>query len=258
MKGIWRLAGRALAAGLIGALAACGDAGGALDRLSLGEHGKVVSVQTGQVFTLDNGLTVRLAGVEAPWPGEPGGDVARADLLKLINGREVELLYGGLRRDSKGEALAQVRLADNRAWVQGKLLRDGFVRVRTYADNRAMIGPMLNDEARARIAKAGLWGQGVFRVLIPPEVGRDTGGFQIVEGRVRVVTPTRQGVYLDFADDKRGFAARIDDKALADLDAAGVPAQGLAGKLIRLRGVVGWNSVMAVDHPEQITLLKAG
>ncbi len=254
MNRFWRLA--ALVA--IGLLAACSDAGGALDRLSLGEHGKVVSVQTGQVFTLDNGLVVRLAGIEAPWPDEPGGDAARANLIKLLHGREVELLYGGLRRDSKGEALAQVRLADNRAWVQGRLLHDGMALVRTYADNRAMIGPMLDDEARARIAKAGLWGQGVFHVLIPPEVGRDTGGFQIVEGRVRVVTPTRSGVYLDFADDKRGFAARIDDKALPDLAAAGVPPQGLAGKLVRLRGVVGWNAVMAVDHPEQITVLKAG
>jgi micrococcal nuclease len=254
MKGLWRLA--VLAA--VGLLAGCSDGGQALDRLSLGEHGKVVSVQTGQVFTLDNGLVVRLAGVDTPWPDEPGGDAAKAALTKLISGREVELLYGGLRRDSKGEALAQVRLADNRAWVQGKLLRDGMAQVRTYADNRAMIAPMLDDEAHARIAKAGLWGLGVFRVLIPPEVGRDAGGFQIVEGRVRAVTLTRQGVYLDFADDKRGFAAKIDDKALPDLAAAGVPPQGLAGKLIRLRGVVGWNSVMAIDHPEQITVLKTG
>ena len=238
------------------ALAACGDGGQALDRLSLGEHGKVIAVQSGQVFTLDNGLAVRLAGIEAPWSDEPGGDAAKAALVKLVSGREVELLYGGLRRDSKGEALAQVRLADDRAWVQGKLLREGAARVRTYADNRAMIGPMLDDEARARIAKAGLWGQGVFRVLIPPEVGRDTAGFQIVEGRVQAVTPTRRGVYLDFSNDKRGFAALVDNKALSDFAAAGAPVQGLASKLIRVRGPLGWNTTMAVDHPEQVEILR--
>jgi len=238
-------------------LAACSDGGAALDRLSLGERGKVVSVQSGEAFTLDNGLAVRLAGLEAPFPDEPGGAAAQADLTRRISGQRVELLYGGLRRDSQGRALAQVRLADDRAWVQGALLRDGMARVRTWADNRGMAQPMLNDEAKARVAKAGLWGQGVFRVLIPPEVGRDSQGFQIVEGRPRVVTQTRQAVYLDFADDKRGFAMRIDDKAAPDFTALGMPVQGLVGRLIRVRGPVGWNAVMAVDHPEQVELLKA-
>ena len=243
---------------LIGLIAACSDGGVALDRLSLGEQGKVVSVQSGEVLTLDNGLVVRLAGLEAPFPDEPGGPTAQADLAKLVNGRQVELRYGGLRRDSQGRALAQVRLADNRAWVQGVLLRDGMARVRTWADNRGMAQPMLNDEAKARIAKAGLWGQGICRVLIPPEVTRNDEGFQIVEGRVRVVTQTPRGVYLDFSDDKRGFAVLVDDKALADFAAAGTPVQGLVGKLIRVRGPVGWNATMTVDHPEQVELLKAG
>ena len=238
-------------------LAACSDAGGALDRLSLGERGKVVGVQSGEVLTLDSGLVVRLAGLEVPFPDEPGGKAAQADLAKRVSGRKVELLYGGLRRDSQGRALAQVRLADNRAWVQGALLRDGMARVRTWADNRGMAQPMLDDEARARNAKAGLWGQGVFRVLIPPEVTRNAEGFQIVEGRVRLATPTRRGVYLDFAQDKRGFAALIDDKAVSDFAAAGKPVPGFVGQLIRVRGPVGWNATMTVDHPEQVELLKA-
>ena len=245
----------AAALSLLG-LAACSDGGAALDRLSLGEQGKVVSVQSGEVLTLDSGLVVRLAGLEAPFPDEPGGAAAQADVAKRVSGRRVELLYGGLRRDSQGRALAQVRLADNRAWVQGALLRDGMARVRTWADNRGMTQPMLNDEARARIAKAGLWGQGVFRVLIPPEVTRNDEGFQIVEGRVRQVTQARQGVYLDFSNDKRGFAVLVDDKALPDFAAAGTPIQGLVGKLIRVRGPVGWNTTMAVDHPEQVEPLK--
>lgn len=237
-------------------LSACGDGGAALDRLSLGERGKVVRVQSGEVLTLDNGLVVRLAGVEVPFPDEPGGPTAQADLAKHVSGRVVELLYGGLRRDNQGRALAQVRLADSRAWVQGMMLRDGMAMVRTWADNRGMAQPMLDDEARARLAKAGLWGQGVFRVLVPTELTRETGGFQIVEGSVRAATPTRQGVYLDFEDDRRGFAALVDDKALPDFAALGEPIQGLPGRLMRVRGVVGWNRAMAVDHPEQVELLK--
>jgi len=73
---------------------------------------------------------------------------------------------------------------------------------------------------------------------------------------VRAVTPTRQGVYLDFEDDKRGFAVLVDDNALPDFAALGEPVQGLVGRLMRVRGVVGWNRAMAVDHPEQVELLK--
>ena len=134
-------------------------------------------------------------------------------------------------------------------------MRDGVAEVRTYADNRAMAGAMLEDEARARVARRGLWGQGVFQVRLPSEIGPRTDGFQIVEGTPRVVTPTRQGVYLDFNDDKRGFAVLVNDKALPDFAAAGDPIQGLVGRLIRVRGVVGWNAAMAVDHPEQVELL---
>ena len=83
-------------------LSACSDGGAALDRLSLGERGKVVSVQSGEALTLDNGLVVRLAGVEIPFPDEPGGQAAQADLAKHVNGRVVELLYGGLRRRWRG------------------------------------------------------------------------------------------------------------------------------------------------------------
>ena len=237
-------------------LAACSDGGADLDRLSLGEQGKVVSVQSGEVLTLDNGLVVRLAGLEAPFPDEPGGQAAQADLARRVTGKPVELRYGGLRRDSQGRALAQVRLVDSRAWVQGALLRDGMARVRTWADNRGMAQPMLNDEARARIARAGLWGQGVFRVLIPPEVTSNDEGFQIVEGRVRAVTQTRQGVYLDFSDDRRGFAVLVNDKTLPDFAAMGTQVQGLVSRLIRVRGPVGWNATMAVDHPEQVEMLK--
>jgi len=249
------LLGLVASAGLI-ALAACGDGSAGLDRLSLGERGKVVAVRSGDVIGLDNGLDVRLAGVETPFPDEPGGQAAQDDLTRLVNGKTVELLYGGLRRDSKGRALAQVRLADGRMWVEGALLRDGMARVRTWSDNRAMAKEMLDDEARARIARRGLWGRGVFQVRLPQEVVRGVDGLQIVEGRVRGLTATNRGTYLEFSDDHRGFAALVAPGALPDLAAAGKPAASLVGKLIRVRGPVGWNGNMTVDHPEQIEMLK--
>jgi endonuclease YncB( thermonuclease family) len=236
-------------------LAGCGE-GGALDRLAAGERGKVVSVASGDELMLDNGLNVRLSGVETPWMDEPGGTGAQADLSRLVLGRQVQLFYGGVRRDPRGRALAQVRLVDGRTWVEAALLRDGWARVRTFADNRALAADMLDDEARARKARRGLWAMPDYEVRLPQEVARDTHGFQIVEGRVASVTPTRNGTYLDFNETHSGFAAVIDPHAVGDLTAAGMAPASLAGRLIRVRGVIGWDGQMRIDHPEPIELLK--
>jgi micrococcal nuclease len=161
-------------------LAACGGEGGRLDRLAAGETGKVVSVQSGDVLTLANGLIVRVSGIETPWMDEPGGPQARDELSRLVEGRSVQLFYGGARRDARGRALAQVRLVDNRQWVEGTMLSDGWARVRTFPDNRALDQPMLEDEARARIAGRGLWTLKDYEVRLPEEVTPDLRCYQIV------------------------------------------------------------------------------
>lgn len=253
--------GKAVLAGLgLLLLAGCGDGAAGLERLSPGEHGRVADVSSGDVVVLDSGLVVRLAGIETPYAGEPGGEVAREDLTRRVKGRVVELLYGGARRDARGRALAQLRL-ESGGWIQGALLRDGVAEVRTYADNRAMADPMLADEARARIAARGLWGHGpwgeaVFKVRLPGEIGSQTSGFQIVEGRVADVTRTAPGTYLDFNAQHQGFAALVASSAEPEFAAADKAAPSLQGRLIRLRGAIGWNGLMRIDHPEQIELLK--
>jgi endonuclease YncB( thermonuclease family) len=241
----------AIALGLVG----CGE-GGALDRLAAGERGKVISVASGDELVLDNGLDVRLSGIEAPWMDEPGGAGSQADLSRRVLGRQVQLFYGGARRDPRGRALAQVRLVDGRTWVEAALLRDGWARVRTFADNRALAAAMFDDEAQARKARRGLWAMPDYEVRLPQEVTRDTHGYQIVEGRVASVTTARSGTYLDFSKDHSGFAAVIDPHAVGDLTAAGMPPASLAGRLIRVRGMIGWDGQMRIDHPEPIELLK--
>jgi hypothetical protein len=137
-----------------GVLTSCGQ-GGALDRLAAGERGKVASVQSGDELTLDNGLAVRLGGIETPWTDEPGGQGARDELTRLVPGREVQLFYGGIRRDARGRALAQARLTGDRRWVEAQVLLDGWARVRTFADNRALARPMRRTRpARVRQGRA--------------------------------------------------------------------------------------------------------
>ena len=236
-------------------LTACGDNAG-LERLSRGETGKVVEVRSGDVLALDNGLVVRLAGLQAPWAGEPGAEAARGDLEKRVLGKTVALYYGGARRDAFGRALAQVRLEDSRQWVQGALLTDGVVRERTFADNRALAGPMLEAEARARRARRGLWALADDQVRVPQEVTAHVDGFQIVEGRVRSAFPGRDGYKLEMDGARDGFQIEVSRPAAADLAAAGHPPQSLVGKLVRVRGAIGRNGLMRVDHPEAVEVLR--
>ena len=241
-------------AGLL-ALAACGDGTG-LDRLAAGERGRVVEVRSGDVVVLQPGQVVRLAGLETPRRDEPGADAALSDLRRLTEGREVELFYGGARKDPFGRTLAQVRLAAGRRWVQCALLGDGVARVRTFADNRALAAPMLACEAEARRHARGLWATAANGVRLPSEIDDRASGFQIVEGRVTRATPAAGGVYLDFADARGGFAVQVAARATPDLRKAGLEPSALAGHLIRVRGVIGGDGLMRVDHPEQIELLS--
>ncbi len=251
-----RLAAPALA--LLVLLAACGRSPG-LDRLASGETGRVAEIRSGDALVLDNGLAVRLAGVEAPKDDAPYAAEARDALRKLVDGRTVRLLYGGARRDRYGRALAQVKLSRGGAWVEEDLLRTGAVRARTWADNRAMAGEMLEAEAWARNRKKGLWALPAYKVLVPWETA-NAFGFQIVEGRVRRTGQTAEGPSLDFSDDPgRGFTAEISAAAVASFKTAGKAPDQLRGLLLRVRGPIssGYDGpVMRLDHPEQIEILK--
>ena len=239
-------------------LAGCGQGG--LERLAAGETGKVISVHSGDSFTLDSGLEVRLAGVEAPKGDQPYADQARTALTLMVIGRKVQLLYGGARRDRYERALAQVKLTTGKGeWVEGELLRKGALRARTWADNRGMAAGMLEDEAYARNRGLGLWKLKDYRVLTPPETESQTG-FQIVEGKVLGVEALETGEALQFqrgAGDR--FTAAVDAKALGDFGNAGKAPEKLVGKMVRVRGPIRFAAggpVMKLDHPEQVEVLK--
>jgi endonuclease YncB( thermonuclease family) len=240
-----------MALALLVLLAACGQAPG-LDRLAMGEQGRVAEVRAGDTLVLDSGLVVRLAGVEAPKGEQPYAAEALAALKRLADGRSVQLLYGGARRDAYGRALAHVKLSGGGQWLEQALLRAGDVRARTWADNRAMAAELYEAEAYARNRQIGLWKLEPYRVLVPAET-RSADGFQIVEGRVRRTEPDQA---LEFDD---GFTASIDAKAAAEFGTAGKPPEKLRGRLVRVRGWMRWGDggpQIRLDHPEQIEVLK--
>ena len=111
-RGERELSVRVLVFAMLGLLlAGCGQRG--LERLAPGETGRVTEVSSGDSFVLDNGLQVRLAGVEAPWRDAPFAVQARTALAELILDKKVQLLYGGARRNG---CVALLSLFLGRSW----------------------------------------------------------------------------------------------------------------------------------------------
>ncbi len=181
-ENVWSRRGFVLA-GLAGACSQQGD-------LSAGEQGRVARVLDGDALALDTGLRVRLVEVEAPAPGydgrldEPFAQEAKAVLEAAAVGRQAQLWYGGLSRDSYERALAHVIVRDEvggDVWLNGMVVRQGAGRVRTYTDNARRARRLLALESEARMAKRGMWAEAHWRVRGLDDL-EGAPNFAIVEG----------------------------------------------------------------------------
>jgi micrococcal nuclease len=245
---------RVLGIAAVLALAGCNRPG--VDQLASGPKAVVAEVRNGDAVVLKGGQVVRLSGIDAPKGSDPFAAEAREALSKLVLGKEVQLMYGGARQDAYGRTLAQLKLVRGGAWVQDALLKAGDVRVHTYADNRALARPMLDDEARARMAKRGLWALPAYQVRLPDEAAAQPFGFQVVEGRVVSAAERDGAVRLDL---ERWVEAEVPREAQGAFASSGVALADLPGKLVRIRGVLRPGSgegLLKLDHPEQIEVLK--
>lgn len=235
----------------------------AAPRFESGESGIVASVVDGDSFILDNGLEVRLAQIEAPRvrPGDTWGPQATATLERMIKGKRVELRYGGLRRDRRGRAIAQVFIPQGvgreATWVQTELLRAGIARVHTYADNRAAIGDLWGAEREARRANRGVWSAPAYQVRFatPQALQGGIGSFQLAEGKVESASQRGTVIFLNFGtDNKTDVTAVIPERAFALWPRGAQDLLALQGRSIRVRGYVRNSNgpAMWLDHPEQI------
>ncbi len=256
--------------GVLAALAISPLAAVACDGLVDGPKGKVVSVIDGDTALLDNGISVRLIGIQAPklpqgrdFVAWPLAETARAALGQLLVGKDVRLRYGGERRDRHGRALGQVFVtAEPELWAQRQMLADGLARVYSFPDNRACLAELLAAESLARLKRLGIWADpyyAVRRADRPLELAERTGNYELVEGRVLLADMARSGVYLNFGRHwKEDFTVVIDKSALALFAKAGLDPLTLSGALLRVRGWVDGHDGprIEVTHPEQIEVLS--
>ena len=227
--------------------------------------GVVREIVDGDTLVLEGGTQVRLVGIQAPklplgrpgFPTWPLAHQAKAALAALTLGKRLTLVYTGRRVDRYGRLLAHLSDAAGQ-WIQGVLLARGMARVYTFADNRARAAEMLSREREARAAGRGIWAHPFYRVLHPEGVGRLTGTFQLVEGRIVKAAVVRGRGYLNFGRDwKTDFTVTVAPRDMRRFKGRGNAIRAFEGRLVRVRGWIrSFNGPMIeATHPEQIELI---
>ena len=229
-------------------------------------HGEVTGIVDGDTVTLRDGRQVRLVGIQAPklslgrahvqdWPL---AHEAKAALAGLVMGERVTLHTGDTAEDRHGRVLAHIVRQKDDVWVQGELLRVGWARVYTFADNRRAAAAMLALEREARAARRGIWAHSFYAIRTPENVGRRLDQFEIVEGTVRAVAEVKGRVYLNFGDDwRRDFTVKIERQNRKAFSQADLNPTQWQNQHLRVRGWVFLENgpMIEASHPEQIELL---
>ncbi len=231
------------------------------------EQGVVREVTDGDTLTLDNGLVVRLVGIQAPklalgrtgFKAWPLAQEARDGLQTLSQGRTVMLAYGGVKTDRHRRALAHLTRQPDGLWVQGEMLRLGLARLYTFSDNRALAPQMRALENEARDARRGIWSHPFYAVRSAQELNASSNGFQLAQGKVLKSAKIRDYIFLNFGPDHHtDFTGVIERADWPRFASSGIDPQSYAGRMVRLRGwLEHWNGpMMRISHPEQIEVLE--
>jgi micrococcal nuclease len=246
-------------AAFIAALAPAASAAGRLQcDLTPDEYVSVVGVVEPAILTLADGRRLRLANILVPQAGQPLSGSVAARLAARVTGKPMALVFETRAVDRHGDLVAQGILPDG-DWLQKDLIVEGFARVHSRGDMRRCVGTLLEEEAKARAAKRGLWNDPYFRVRGAGDLANDIGTFQTVEGKVLDVAKVRKRVYLNFGPDYRtDFTVTISPADARRLAREGIDPAGWSGGTVRVRG---WISLLngpeiELTHPEQIEVLN--
>ena len=125
------------------------------------QRAHVLRVWDGQSFLIENGMTVRLLGIDAPGAGvlnrrlAPGGREAALRAQELLEGKEVELEQDVTEVDANGQLPRYVYV--DGVMVNRELLAAGLARLAIQAPDTRHQDVLRAAEQEAREARRGLW-----------------------------------------------------------------------------------------------------
>lgn len=214
-----------------------------------GETSRVDTVLSGDTLRLENGLIVRLAGIEAPHKANkqtgsaawPLAGRARTFLSRRAKGRDVQLYYSGDQRDRYGRAIADVHLGGTSL---SKIMTEaGYARVMSWPSQSFDMAPLYRVETIARSVQKNIWNerknQGFYAVRRPdPDpLAQYIDTAQIVEGIITNAADVRGTIYLNFgADYRTDFTVAISKRDRRKFLEYFGQAKDLTGAHVRVRG----------------------
>jgi len=151
------------------------------------------------------------------------------------------------------------QLFNAKAWVQSELLARGLARVMIAPDRTECARELFAIEAKARMAKAGLWSNAAYAVRTPDNLRKDVGAFQIVEGKVLNASLRNGRAYLNFGTDwKTDFTMTVDPEDMKNFRNTGVDPRDYVGQTIRVRGIVQWlnGPEIEVANPQSVEVVQ--
>lgn len=207
---------------------------------------QAIRVEKNGALILTDGRAIHLEGILFPAgardhaPDYFAGQ-ALNEMSTLTHGRGVTLAVMPPKEDRYGRLRAQIFVPDDGDddWLQAAMLKRGLARVALAPDRRECVAELRAVEAQARAQRYGIWSNPAYAIRNPGNLGRDTGTFQIVDGKVLTATLKDGRAYLDFGPDfKTDFTVTISADDMKAFHLAGVDPRDYAGKNVRVRGWV--------------------
>ena len=153
----------------------------------------VAEVVDGDTIVVENGIRVRLLGIDAPEGGECYGAEAAQALNTLVLGREVVFEKDQTAKDGFDRLLRYVFVVnenpeEDNVFVNTELVRTGAAESAYVRPNRRYHQQILGAEGKAREDGAGLWGLcDVEANRVEPERELDTESFSdecVIKGNI--------------------------------------------------------------------------
>lgn len=220
---------------------------------------KAVTVLDGRTIAFEDGREARLTGLQIP---NPYARAAKDALTALIAGQPITLKRSGSFQDRYGRLIVFAFAKDHLdRSLNSTLLSGGYARMMPSRATEGCAAPLLEAEAEARAAQAGLWSDRAFHPLEAGDRARilaERGRFALVEGKVLSVHEAGKTIYVNFGRHwSRDFSIVILKRYQRAFSAAGVEPKALDHRHIRVRGIIERRGgpIIEAEHPEQIEIV---